>query len=290
MLLHGVFKLAKRRKLIASNPSEDAERVSLEDAGSSTSSSRSSSRPSTGRCSASRTSGQKREREPDEIDKLTLAERELYGALLSTAFYAGPRLGELRDLPWRNVDFAGAMICGSSRASREGSGRRRRASALARRRSCRSWRSAWRRWRRASASPATPTTCSPPRAWRARERQHDTPGLLRRARPGRSRHRRDDVDPRGNPQPPIRLHDLRHSWCTWAVNVWPLTKVQAYAGHRGRQDDAALRASPDQGAGRRSRRRVSGCGTRSINAARALTSRIASFSMSRQVGTSARAA
>ena len=33
VLLHGVFKLAKRRKLIASNPSEDAERVSLEDAG-----------------------------------------------------------------------------------------------------------------------------------------------------------------------------------------------------------------------------------------------------------------
>jgi integrase len=45
-------------------------------------------------------------------------------------------------------------------------------------------------------------------------------------------HRRDAVDPRGNPQLPIRLHDLRHSWCTWAVNVWPLTRVQAYAGHR----------------------------------------------------------
>ena len=44
-------------------------------------------------------------------------------------------------------------------------------------------------------------------------------------------HRRDEFDPRGNPQIPIRLHDLRHSWCTWAVNVWPLTKVQAYAGH-----------------------------------------------------------
>ena len=30
----------------------------------------------------------------------------------------------------------------------------------------------------------------------------------------------------------MRLHDLRHSWCTWAVNVWPVTKVQLYAGHR----------------------------------------------------------
>jgi hypothetical protein len=37
-------------------------------------------------------------------------ERELYCALLSTAFYAGPRLGELRDLPSRNVDFDGSML------------------------------------------------------------------------------------------------------------------------------------------------------------------------------------
>ena len=33
MLLHGVFKLAKRRKLIEANPSEDAERITLDDPG-----------------------------------------------------------------------------------------------------------------------------------------------------------------------------------------------------------------------------------------------------------------
>jgi hypothetical protein len=33
VLLHGVFKLGKRRKLLSVNPSEDAERVALEDAG-----------------------------------------------------------------------------------------------------------------------------------------------------------------------------------------------------------------------------------------------------------------
>ena len=88
MLLHGVFKLAKRRKLILSNPSEDAERVSLEDA------------------------GIFNVLEPVEfeavveLDTLTESDRELFGAFLSMAFYAGPRLGELRDLPWRNVDFA----------------------------------------------------------------------------------------------------------------------------------------------------------------------------------------
>ena len=45
-------------------------------------------------------------------------------------------------------------------------------------------------------------------------------------------HKRAESDQHGNPQTPIRLHDLRHSWCTWAVNVWPVTKVQHYAGHR----------------------------------------------------------
>jgi hypothetical protein len=31
--------------------------------------------------------------------------------------------------------------------------------------------------------------------------------------------RRDELDARGNPQMPIRVQDLRHSWSTWAVNV-----------------------------------------------------------------------
>jgi integrase len=44
-------------------------------------------------------------------------------------------------------------------------------------------------------------------------------------------HKRATVDRRGNEQSPIRVHDLRHSWCTWAVNVWPITKVQEFAGH-----------------------------------------------------------
>jgi integrase len=44
--------------------------------------------------------------------------------------------------------------------------------------------------------------------------------------------RRDETDQHGNAQAPMRVHDLRHSWCTWAVNVWPVTKVQLHAGHR----------------------------------------------------------
>ena len=119
VLLHGVFKLAKRRKLIASNPSEDAERVSVEDAGIFN-----VLEPIEFEAVYRAVLGQQderpeAEREPDEIDRLDEAERELYGAFLSTAFYAGPRLGELRDLPWRNVDFDGSMIRASRRASRK---------------------------------------------------------------------------------------------------------------------------------------------------------------------------
>lgn len=44
--------------------------------------------------------------------------------------------------------------------------------------------------------------------------------------------RRERVDAQGNPQTPMRVHDLRHGFCTWAVNAWPITKVKEYAGHR----------------------------------------------------------
>ena len=44
--------------------------------------------------------------------------------------------------------------------------------------------------------------------------------------------RRERVDGQGNPQTPMRVHDLRHGFCTWAVNAWPITKVKEYAGHR----------------------------------------------------------
>jgi hypothetical protein len=94
-LLHGVFKLAKRRKLIIRirprTPSASRSRTRA----CSTSSSRSSSRRSTARSSAARTGV--RNASDDEIDRQSQPERELYGAFLSTAFYAGSRLGEVPD-------------------------------------------------------------------------------------------------------------------------------------------------------------------------------------------------
>jgi integrase len=86
-------------------------------------------------------------------------------AVLSVAFYAGLRLGELRELRWRDVDWARRMLY-------------------------------------AALAPA---------------------GLSQR---------RADVDKHGDPQKPIVFHDLRHSYCSWAVDVWPIPDVQVFAGHR----------------------------------------------------------
>lgn len=231
VLLHGIFKLAKRRKLVAANPSADAERITLEDAGIfnvlEPIEFEAVYRAVLGQQDA-RPEG---ERPEDEIDKLDDAGRELYGAVLSTAFYAGPRLGELRDLPWRNVDFSGAMIrieSGFTSGTRSTpKGKRARStpmvSILAQRLASLS-----KRERFTDAGDYVFATDVGGRVWDARVRKVFYAALVRAG----LGHRRDDVDLHGNPQEPIRVHDLRHSWCTWAVNVWPLTKVQAYAGHR----------------------------------------------------------
>jgi integrase len=34
-----------------------------------------------------------------------------------------------------------------------------------------------------------------------------------------------------NESPPLRFHDLRHTFGTIAVQVWPLVDVKAYMGH-----------------------------------------------------------
>jgi integrase len=231
VLLHGVFKLAKRRKLITTNPSEDAERVTLEDPGIFNVLEpiefeavyrgvleQQDDRPEKGR-------------QRDAIDDLTVDERELYGALLSTAFYAGPRLGEIRDLPWRNVDFAGAMIRVESGYTKGGrstpKGKRARSTPMVAILSQR-LASLARRERFTGDADYVFSTPLGERIGEARIRRVFYAGLVRAG----LGHRRDAADARGNPQLPIRVHDLRHSWCTWAVNVWPLTKVQAYAGHR----------------------------------------------------------
>lgn len=82
VLLHGVFARAKRKKWIAANPAEDAERVTI------------------------RRSGDFNVLSPVEVEAVTrAADSEQDTALFTVAAFAGLRLGELRALRWADIDF-----------------------------------------------------------------------------------------------------------------------------------------------------------------------------------------
>ena len=232
VLLHGVFKLAKRRKLISTNPSEDAARVSVEDPGVfnvlEPAEFELVYRALLGELDKRDTRARRTE---DAIDALTEDERELYGAALSTSFYAGPRMGEVRDLPRRNVDFPRSMLrieSGYTHGERSTpKGRRARSTPVVRPLPDR-LEAVMKKSR--FKGPDAYVFCD-----EIGERLSDDRlravfyAALVRAGFGQ---RRERVDAQGNPQTPMRVHDLRHGFCTWAVNAWPITKVKDYAGHR----------------------------------------------------------
>jgi hypothetical protein len=100
------FQLAKRRELISSNPSADAERVSLVDDGAFN-----VLEPAEFEVVYRAALGQLDERQeesrgPDAIHELTESGREMFAAALATKFSAGLRMGETRDLQWHCVDFS----------------------------------------------------------------------------------------------------------------------------------------------------------------------------------------
>ena len=87
VLLHGILKRAKRRGWIASNPAEDAERVAV------------------------RRRGDFNGLAPEEVQAVARADgSELYAAIYVTAAFTGLRMGELRALPWSDVDFAKRLV------------------------------------------------------------------------------------------------------------------------------------------------------------------------------------
>lgn len=232
VLLHGVFKLAKRRELISANPSEDAERVSVEDTGIFN-----VLEPAEFELVYRAVLGEldrrdkKARRTEDAIDALTEDERELYGAALSASFYAGPRMGEVRDLPRRNVDFARAMLrieSGYTHGERSTpKGRRARSTPLVRPLMGR-LRAVMDKSR--FQGPDDYAFCDEVGGRLSDDKLRAVfYAALVRAGFGQ---RREQVDAQGNPQTPMRVHDLRHGFCTWAVNAWSVTKVKEYAGHR----------------------------------------------------------
>jgi integrase len=207
-MCHGVFKLAKRRKLIDVNPCLDVERIAA--------------RPSDDFSILS----------PAEFEALV---RKCVGArpvaVLSIAFYAGLRLGEIVELRWADVDSAKRMIYVRANVS---AGQR-----------------STTKGGRVRSVPLVDELAR--RLDALREREHHTePDDYVVAAEGGTRldpkdarsyfydaldaagmgHRREKVDKHGHAQKPIVFHDLRHSYCSWAVDVWPVPDVQLFTGHR----------------------------------------------------------
>ena len=170
----------------------------------------------------------------DALDELELRERPIFGALLSTAFYAGLRLGELRDLPWRCVDFHREMLrveSGYSAGERSTTkGKRGRSTPMVPVLAERLARLGQRRAFTGGADYVFSTELGQ----RVNEQQVREVfyAALARAGMGARRDEIDEIDERGNAQKPIVVHDLRHSFCSWAVNAYPVTAVKEFAGHR----------------------------------------------------------
>jgi integrase len=230
VLLHGVFKLAKRRKLISANPSADAERVTVVDDGAFNILEPPEFEVVYRAALGEFDSRPKEEREPDAVDELTVFERRIYATALAGKFYAGLRMGETLDIQWHCIDFDNELIRVESNfvqgARTTPKGKRTRSAplvpVLSRRLAELSTTSSF-----TGDSDYVFASLTGERASDRRLRAVFYAALTRSG----LGHKRDVVDRRGNPQEPITPHDLRHSYCTWAVNVWPVTRVQEFAGH-----------------------------------------------------------
>jgi integrase len=208
VLCSGVFKVAKRRKMIDHNPCLDVERISI---------------PATDDFNI--LSPLEFEAVVDECE----SERDI--ALLSIAFYAGLRLGEIRELRWRDIDWAKRMIyvranvSAGQRSTTKG-GRVRSVplvDELARRIEALSRREHW--------TDLDDYVFATNRGSRIQDKELRATFYEALDRAGLG-HLRDDVDKHGDPQKPVVFHDLRHSFCSWAVDVWSVPDVKEFAGHR----------------------------------------------------------
>jgi integrase len=200
VLLFGVMKRAKRRGWIATNPCEDVERVSI------------------------KRSGDFNVLTPVEVQAVArAAENAQDAAMFTVAAFTGLRLGELRALRWRDVDFTRqtVFVRGSYTHGKQGppkSGLVRSVPLIDQ--AARSLNDLSRRDEFTGADDLVFCTelGEPVNDDRLRERFY---AALDRAGLG-DRRRGED---------PMVFHDLRHTFGTLAVEAWPLHDVQAYMGH-----------------------------------------------------------
>jgi integrase len=198
--LFGILKRAKRRGWITTNPSEDVERVS------------------------SKRSGDFNVLAPVEVEAVArAAENPFYGALFTVAAFTGLRMGELRALRWRDVDFAKQTIHvrGSYTRGHHGppkSGKVRSVPLIDQAARAFDGLSV----REHFTGPDDLVFCSQTGEHTEEYRMRDAfYGALTAAGLGDRRTKAD----------PMVFHDLRHSFGSLAVEAWPLHDVQAYMGH-----------------------------------------------------------
>lgn len=194
VLLHGVLKRAKRKKWIASNPAEDAERVTVA------------------------RSGDFSVLTPEEVEALARAAScEQDTAIFIVAAFTGLRLGELRGLRWADVDFTKGTVHVRRNIPQHGvervpkSGKVRSVPLADRAAEVLDALSRRNHWTSDADFVFVHVCGGPVDAGHLRERFHEA-----REQAGLTY---------------LRFHDLRHTFGTLAVRVFPLTDVKAYMGH-----------------------------------------------------------
>jgi integrase len=203
VLLHGVFRFANRRGWMTTNPASEAERVTVK------------RRPEFAVLSPT---------EVQAVARKTTTEQD--AALILVAAFTGLRLGELRALRWRDVDFGNQIVHvrrshygkASAKEGPPKSGQARSVPLIDL--AARALDGLSRRKR--FSEPSDRVFCDP-----AGETLND--GAIRTALYDALEGAGIDRD-RGTGKLFV-FHDLRHTFGTLAVQAFPLSDVQAYMGH-----------------------------------------------------------
>jgi integrase len=204
VLLHGVLKRAKRKKWIASNPAEDAERVAVD------------------------RSGEFNVLSVEQVEAVArAADDEQISAAVVVAAYTGLRTGELRALRWRDVSFAAANLHVRRNLPTNGSGEEKAP-----------------KGKRVRSVPLMDDAARALDGLSRREFFTDPDHYVFCGEVGGPLPEcalRDGlyaameavgIDRAGFPvKPGFRFHDLRHTFGTLAAQIYPIVDVQAYMGH-----------------------------------------------------------
>jgi integrase len=202
VMLGGIFKRAKRLKWMTVDPTTDIEPINV------------------------KRSGDFNVLSVQQVELIaSRCEDEMFAAAIIVAAYTGLRTGELRALRWRDVDFANSTIHVRTNMPVGGEEKAPKSDQI---------RSA-------------PLMDDAARALDGLSRRETFTGPDDRVFPSTTGGMLDEdalrdafyeameaagINRLGFPvKPGFRFHDLRHTFGTLAVSVWPLSDVQAYMGH-----------------------------------------------------------